>query len=116
MPPKFYFILAWLLIGFIIILSLLPGNDLPKLNWWDDLQFDKIGHILSYGVTAWCFKTFYLNQVQTSRISFIYIALIILGISLECLQHIMHLGRHFDLFDIVANSLGVGLVALFKKL
>ncbi|MGB5026704.1 MAG: VanZ family protein [Saprospiraceae bacterium] len=113
--PKYYFILAWSLVGAIIILSLLPGNDLPTLNWWDHIQVDKIGHILFYGATAWCFNKYKLEQADPSRISFIYIALILMGIALEYFQEIMQLGRQFDVFDVVANSFGVGLVAFIKR-
>lgn len=89
---------------------------MPKLNWWDYVQIDKIGHILCYGATAWCFKIYYHKNAKPFKISFIYIALIIMGVTLECLQQIMQLGRHFDLFDILANCFGVASVAIIKKL
>lgn len=39
-----------------------------------------------------------------------------MGIALEYFQEIMQLGRQFDVFDVVANSFGVGLVAFIKGL
>jgi len=88
---------------------------MPRLNWWDYIQVDKIGHIFFYGATAWCFKKSSIGQSTFYRISFIYIALVLMGIALEYLQQIMEIGRQFDAFDVIANCFGVCLVALLKK-
>lgn len=110
--PKYYLILAWFLVVTIVILSLLPSSEMPQLHWWGSIQPDKIGHILFYSASAWCFKKYSQHQTSFFRISYIYLALILMGIALECLQKLMVLGRQFDLFDVIANCIGVILVKL----
>lgn len=105
--PGQYLILAWGLVISIIILSILPGSSMPKYDWMELFAADKWGHFAFYGTAAWSFSKY--NQLkQPSRSKwFIGMPLFLLGVSLECVQYLMKQGRSFDLFDILANGIGV---------
>ena len=105
--PRHYLVLAWSIVLCIIILSLLPGSSLPKYNWMNILAIDKIWHFLFYGSAAWSFMKYYTMRNQFMDLVFVGISLLLLGIMLECLQYLMRQGRNFDLFDILANGVGV---------
>ncbi len=105
--PNHYLVLAWSLVICIISLSLLPGGSIPKYSWLDFLAIDKIGHFIFYGSTAWSFLKYFKLQNQKTSLWKIGIPLFFLGVLLESLQYFLHQGRSFDLFDVLANSLGV---------
>ncbi len=88
---------------------------MPHLNWWDWLAVDKIGHFGLYALTCWCFKQYAIYRPTLHRLPSIYISLILMGFLLECIQYFMHQGRQFDPLDVLANSLGVALIAFYWK-
>jgi VanZ family protein len=90
---------GWLLIALIVYLSLTPHPPEP-------LSFpnaDKLEHGIAYGSLALWFCQIYLSTC--SRI-FALAALIGLGIGLEFVQGWTGY-RFFDVWDMVANSIGV---------
>ncbi len=105
--PRLYLVLAWTLVLCIVILSLLPGNSIPKYNWLDLLAIDKIGHFIFYGSTAWSFKKYFILKYQQASFWIIGVSLFSLGVLLESLQYFMHQGRNFDWLDLLANGAGV---------
>jgi len=90
---------GWLLIGLIVYLSLTPYPPEP-------LSFpnaDKLEHGIAYGSLALWFCQVYLS---TSSRMIALVALIGMGIGLEFVQGWTGY-RFFDVWDMVANSIGV---------
>jgi VanZ family protein len=109
----------WPLIGCMAAIFWLSVIKAPGLrfsdHWfWDNI--DKFGHALAYAVlcTSGCWscrsmskekKTSSVQILSISCFSFFY------GLSIELLQHFLP-HRSFDLFDILANAVGVSLGAV----
>lgn len=109
MPKKLWALAA---IGFTLILtlfSLINIDSLPKLGSDYD---DKYFHVLAYGLLTllWYLAMHELKIVKP----LIVLALlsIFYGIVLEVLQDILTSARVFDIIDILANCIGVTIVAL----
>jgi VanZ family protein len=90
---------GWLLISLIVYLSLTPHPPEP-LSFPDA---DKLEHGIAYGSLAPWFCQIYLST--WSRV-FVLAALIVLGVGLEFVQGWTGY-RTFDVWDMVANSIGV---------
>lgn len=98
---------GWLLVGLVIYLSLTPHPPEP-------LSFhnvDKFEHAFAYGSLALWFCQIYLS----ARSHMIAVVLLIgMGIGLEFMQKWTGY-RHFDLWDMVANSIGALLGFLLAR-
>jgi VanZ family protein len=99
------FILVLIYVGCIILLSLLPPQDFPKVELFPNV--DKVVHFLMYlgfsVLGCWALKT----ELNRSRVWIIIPVTIGWGIFMEIMQLCMHIGRSFSWFDILANSIGV---------
>ena len=108
--------ILWALV--ILVVSVIPSDELPSLSIWEP---DKVMHFLVYGILT------FLTAQTLIRLTVIYtlkksifraIGLCILyGISIELIQRALPT-RQFDVYDILANSLGcllgAGLVLLIS--
>ncbi len=112
---------------FIFVLSVLPGKDLPKLDWDDLISVDKLVHITFYGLlTALILRGYFrikncslrlenpdfgringVDKRQILKVS-VYVALscTLYGWFLEWLQENYCQDRLFDWFDGLANTIG----------
>jgi VanZ family protein len=95
----------------IAILSLLPVQDLPKVPVFRG--FDKLVHFSMYFAFSFLF-----GWALKADHNYLWLFLIVpvavgWGIFMEYLQLEMHRGRHFDLHDVAANSIGVCIGLLF---
>jgi VanZ family protein len=90
---------GWLLVGLVIYLSLTPHPPEP----FTFSNVDKLEHTLAYASLVLWFCQIYLSA--RSRL-LVAILLVGLGIGLEFVQRWMGF-RHFDVWDMVANSIGV---------
>ena len=102
-----YGILAFLWAIVIFVLSTMPGNQLPKIEWL--MTPDKFGHAAVYGIfTFFLLKAgrFYFESVQKNKFFAAGIA-ILYGISMEIVQKTFFPYRYFEYSDIVANIIGV---------
>lgn len=101
-----YFAGAWALI--ILVVSVIPGEDLPSLSIWEP---DKVMHALVYGILC-CLLAFSISKNR-----FIPKQTILYGFVIELIQLLLPT-RSFDLLDAVANSSGCllagGLILLFS--
>jgi VanZ family protein len=102
--PRFWLAAGWSLIALATIASLLPARKLPNLG-----ASDKVEHMAAYALLALWFSGIY----PRSRYPLIGILLFLFGLFIEWAQGAMNLGRQADVYDIVANTLGIalGLVA-----
>lgn len=103
---KIWFVLAYVLLLVLAILSLMPAPDIGGS--------DKLAHFIAYGLlSAW----FSLIVEQRRSLWIILFGLIGYGLLLEWLQSLTSY-RSGDIADAIANSLGVitGLVFYFSPL
>lgn len=97
---------GWLLL--ILVLSFLPGKDLPQVGFF---QFDKLVHVLFYLILfvftyiGWK-KQQQLPALQQASVVQIAIGCSVIGLMIECGQHLFTADRYFDMFDALANSIG----------
>jgi VanZ family protein len=96
-PRSIWIALGWLLALSVIYLSLSP---LPPNSGFD--HGDKFGHLSAYAtLMAWW------HQIDRNayRLALIFV---VMGLILEILQHLSGF-RQGDIFDMAANTLGVGI-------
>jgi VanZ family protein len=106
---RWWLALGWLIVAAVIFLSLLS-----KVPIQIPLQFsDKIGHFIAYAILmGWFVQLF-----QSRGVLLLHALLLIgLGIGLEFAQE--YRSRHFEVADMVANTVGVlfGLLLFFTPL
>jgi len=91
------------------VLSLVHLSEVPKLNTGFD---DKIAHFVLYA--GLCLFWFMSLHVLKSKSSLFFASLlsIAFGAVIEILQGVVSIHRTTDLFDLVANCLGVLTMAL----
>lgn len=103
--------IAWFFL--VLLLICLPGTEIPTPETWlNDIFFDKWVHFGLFGILAFLF--FYpvcrmRISEKTKRNILIKIALstILWGLTTEFIQHFFIPDRSFDLFDWLADSLGI---------
>lgn len=103
-------ILWWL---FSLVLFTMPGAALPTVSWFDTLHVDKWVHAFLFFTMVFLFyRPFKNNRVtlQLYRWSFTIPVLgVLYGVVIEILQHTVIPYRSFDVWDIVANTVGCAL-------
>ncbi len=112
MLRNFRWALAWALC--ILVLCLMPGRALPSWDWFDLLSLDKLVHAGMFGTLTVLLAGAF--QKQGTRGSFLPLAVGIsasYGLGTEFLQGLEALGRRTDLNDMIANTVGAILGALF---
>lgn len=116
-----YYIPTFLWLATITLLSLLPTSSLKKFEV-DILSFDKLAHIFIYAVLsfllAWGLKKSLKHKNLSFKIlAFIFIIISTYGVLMEILQKSISTGRHFEVYDIIANIIGafVGLLYFLKR-
>lgn len=98
--------LAWAIL--ILVLSFLPGRDLPNVQI---LALDKLVHFIFY-LLLFVFTMYgWRRQLQITLlrkvpIALVWLACILFGIAIEVCQEVFTADRHFDWLDIMANSMG----------
>jgi VanZ family protein len=78
----------------------MPGSNLPKLSVWD--HFDKVVHFVLFGgCTFLWFMAFPKNLFRVALVVLVF------GIGIEFYQRYFVAGRSFDIWDIVADAVGI---------
>lgn len=97
-----------LVIAAVVIGSLVPAHDLPKMPD----GFDKFEHFGAYAVLAAGAVQLFVRRLSWG---FVCVMLVLMGIGIEYLQAQMGLGRMLDRQDALANTIGVliGLATAF---
>ncbi len=96
---------------FVILLSIVPGNEFPQFQ--DKFKdMDKFAHAFMYAGLS--FLWFYglrrsgITKLKKVNIDIIVsISILISSIALEIIQHFYIPNRHFDMFDVAANGIGI---------
>ena len=102
----------------ILLTTLLPSSSMPSLSIWELFSFDSFAHAFLFGVLTFLMIVGLTKQytflklrhfaIRTSLfISFTF------GILVELMQHFFIYGRHGDIMDVIANTIGclIGIVA-----
>ena len=99
--------LGWAWVGAIVWLSLIPSPPTIELA-----QGDKLGHFLAYGILMFWFCQLYAEARTRLWYALGFAAL---GVGLEFAQRALGY-RSFELFDMAANTIGIGLGWVAAKL
>lgn len=103
------------------LLFCLPGDRLSEAGWLEDLELDKVVHVGLFAVLVfvWCLPLLQLvEQADRRQKIFLGIAIgfIAYGVAIEFIQRDLIPYRSFDIYDIVADTIGciIGWVAIRK--
>ena len=97
-PRLLWYVLGWLMVGFVIVGSLIPSP--AQLNM---AHYDKANHLIIYAVLMGWFA----QLIGVRKLQFAYmLGFITMGVVLEFLQARTSY-RSFELADMVANGVGV---------
>lgn len=114
MLRSFRWALAWALV--ILVLCLIPGKTLPEWNWFALLDLDKLVHAGMFFVLAILLAQALLDH--GSPVRFIVWACVIsigYGMATEFMQGLEAMGRRTDINDMIANSVGSLLAAVYLR-
>jgi hypothetical protein len=98
--------IIWFLITTVLLI--MPGSDLPKASFLDEIYFDKWVHIgLFGGLTFLTAYPFIKGNIATRKLLIkIGTTFIIYGILMEFVQKYFASERSFDIFDMAADATG----------
>ncbi|MBC9931341.1 VanZ family protein [Chitinophaga qingshengii] len=107
---------VWMIL--ILILCTLPGKDIPSNSFFEKVHFDKIVHFgLFGGIVLFLSLGVYWHQKKiSSGILFLFVVLAAFyGFVIELIQKYWAIGRSFDMYDVLADTLGaIAGVFVFK--
>lgn len=108
LAPKVLFFLALSFTLFITVGSLVSTSSIPKLKF---AVSDKLIHAVSYFILMFLWSLFLVSQNKKRNFKFLIaitaIFAFIYGIIIEVLQGTLVETRTADIFDVLANSLGI---------
>lgn len=102
--------LAWTL--FIVLASIAPSSDLPKVQIPD---LDKLVHIVIYAILAFLWMKSLRIRGEKKHVISLLASVILFGISIEWVQETLIEGRSGDRYDAIANAIGAGLGIVISK-
>ncbi len=106
MLKKFWIASAIVYTTVLTVVSLMTLKNLPDMG----ISFgDKVFHFLAYFVLAflWVFAFFYnYNLKKAKSIQYAFVFAVAFGIIIEVLQGTVTVARSFDVYDMLANTLG----------
>jgi hypothetical protein len=100
---RFWFVFGWVFVATAMVLSLIPSRTIPMPSW-----NDKFEHALGYLLLTLWFCGIYRRRSY----GFVALWMLAMGILVELLQGMMHLGRKADIHDVYADILGIGIAVL----
>jgi VanZ family protein len=113
--------LARLWTVFILILMAIPGNLLPREEKTFIPNLDKLVHATLFGSFVFLWSIYYAtrkekNNHSDSRFVLILIIACLYGVATELMQKYLIPNRDYDIYDIMADSIGAVLGFLFVLL
>ncbi|RBL93176.1 VanZ family protein [Chitinophaga flava] len=113
-----YFLPATLWIILILILCTLPGKDIPTNSFLERIHFDKFVHFgLFGGIVLFLSMGVYWHKKHISAFTLLLFVVVaaVYGFVIELIQKYWAVGRSFDLYDVLADTLGAAAgVIVFK--
>lgn len=108
LAPKFLLFLALSFTLFITVGSLISTSSIPKLKF---AVSDKLIHAVSYFILMFLWSLFLVSQNKKRNFKFLIaitaVFAFIYGIIIEVLQGTLVETRTADVFDVLANGLGI---------
>ena len=106
---------------FILILMAIPGNMLPREEKTFIPNLDKLVHATLFGSFVFLWSIYYAtrkekNNHSSSRFVLILIIACLYGVATELMQKYLIPNRDYDIYDIMADSIGAVLGFLFVLL
>ncbi len=103
------------------LLFCLPGDRLSEAGWLEELELDKVVHVGLFAglVFLWCLPLQSLIEKPERRkviYGLIAIAFMAYGVAIEFIQRDLIPYRSFDVYDIVADTIGcaIGWITIRK--
>jgi VanZ family protein len=111
--------IIWVLV--VLVLIMMPANDIPKSEFLFEINFDKFVHAGIFGLLAILFCwPFYKTTIARKRKIIYFITIAILtsafGYGTELIQKYWAHGRSYDLMDWIADSTGALCAYIFCSL
>jgi VanZ family protein len=102
----------WIALSVVLVLGVVWGSLQPATGSSMPEGFDKVEHFGTYMILA----VWFTGMVRRGRYWVVAGALLLLGLSMEIGQYLMHVGRTADPYDMAANTAGVavGIVAALR--
>ena len=105
----FWLFLVWM--GVILYLSFSPLSNWPKVTVFDKLYIDKIVHICMYSMLSFLLLRGLFRQQSNhlprySQLISSVLFCVTMGVTIEFLQPMLTMYRRFELFDMLANTIG----------
>lgn len=98
---------AWCFL--IVILSLISTKNFKELGIENIFGIDKFGHLFMYGVLnlliLWGLHK--MSRFNLTAFYLVFTFCVLLGLLMEILQFSMTAGRSFDIYDLIANIVGI---------
>lgn len=104
-----YYTPAILWIILILILCTLPGKDIPSNSFLDKIHFDKFVHFgLFGGIVLFLSLGIYWQKkyISTGTLWLLVLIAAGYGLAIEFIQKYWAIGRSFDMYDVMADTLG----------
>jgi len=106
---------------FILILMAIPGNMLPREETTFIPNLDKLVHATLFGSFVFLWSIYYATRKEKNNNSYSRFVLILIiaclyGVATELMQKYLIPNRDYDIFDILADSIGAVLGFLFVLL
>jgi hypothetical protein len=110
--------IAWFFV--VMVLTFLPGEDIPGNSLLERLYFDKWVHAGIFGLMVILFiRPIAMTALTESEKLRYYLRIAVTvalwGLATEFIQKYFIPGRSFDIWDFVADSVGCSLAYLFSK-
>jgi len=102
---------ALLWAAFILIICAVPGENLPRLDFFAWLRPDKLVHLFIFGTLCFLLVKGFMKQeafhlLRASPKSVAVLSSIAYGIVIELLQEYFFSGRTGDVRDVIADAIG----------
>ncbi len=101
----------------LVILCAFPGNEMPSMDFIDLFSFDKLAHLISFGLL--CFftvsglaKYLHFSFMRRHVLKWALAYCLFLGAATEVFQASLAIHRTGDWVDFLANGIGIGIAAL----
>ena len=108
------FAVLWALIIFVLCAT--PGQYIPSADWLELLSFDKFVHASIFFTLTILFFTVAIKYNKKTFVFMLYFSFAVCyGASLELMQAYCFSNRSADWKDMVANTFGCVVAALFLK-
>lgn len=97
--------------AFVLVLCLLPGEELPDIDFWEINIEDKLAHVGVFGILAALITwgrhyRFPHMKIGRNHALIIMASTALYGIFTESLQHFVTTTRYASISDFIADALG----------